>query len=180
MERFLYFESKCADFVPRRKSASPPSELLTSTSRNLPQWVTLDKPIREEETRYFKAEDHLHLIQPSALKTTTSYAFTSEFQCAAHLISSCLQVYWFTVEFGLCKQGSEVRAYGAGLLSSFGELQVRRRVPMGDKHFVLLLSHRIVQERQRWRRRQWVSGPLRFGFNVSVGESASVAQWGAR
>ncbi|KAJ8268979.1 hypothetical protein COCON_G00115860 [Conger conger] len=32
-------------------------------------------------------------------------------------------VYWFTVEFGLCRQDSEIRAYGAGLLSSFGELQ---------------------------------------------------------
>ncbi|KAL2919623.1 hypothetical protein HK105_200536 [Polyrhizophydium stewartii] len=31
-------------------------------------------------------------------------------------------IYWFTVEFGLCRQGTEVRAYGAGLLSSFGEL----------------------------------------------------------
>lgn len=44
-----------------------------------------------------------------------------------------LQLYFFTVEFGLCKQDGKVRVYGAGLLSSVAEL--RHAVEATDKTF---------------------------------------------
>ena len=35
-----------------------------------------------------------------------------------------LQLYWYTVEFGVCREeGDKLRAYGAGLLSGCQELQ---------------------------------------------------------
>uniref|UniRef100_A0A7S3QR79 phenylalanine 4-monooxygenase n=1 Tax=Dunaliella tertiolecta TaxID=3047 RepID=A0A7S3QR79_DUNTE len=39
------------------------------------------------------------------------------------------KVYWYTVEFGLIREEDKVKAFGAGVLSSYGELQHMARIP---------------------------------------------------
>ena len=43
-------------------------------------------------------------------------------RASARQLLALLRLYWFTLEFGLVEEGSGLRAYGAGLPSSFGEL----------------------------------------------------------
>lgn len=38
-------------------------------------------------------------------------------------VARLASVYWFTVEFGLVREGADVKAFGAGVLSSFGEME---------------------------------------------------------
>lgn len=39
------------------------------------------------------------------------------------IIKAMARFFWFTIEFGLMREGNGVKAYGSGLLSSYGELQ---------------------------------------------------------
>ena len=68
------------------------------------------------------------------------------------------RVFWFTLEFGVVWERDELRAYGAGLLSSFGELEVFRDAETRPLDIVAMgtLDYDITQ---------LPAGPLR-GFDV--------------
>lgn len=42
-----------------------------------------------------------------------------------------MQVYWYTVEFGVVREGSSIKAFGSGILSSYGELEYMGQVRPG-------------------------------------------------
>ncbi len=54
----------------------------------------------------------------------------------AHALGACellSRFYWYTVEFGLIRQADGLRAYGAGILSSPGELQYAVESPVPQR-----------------------------------------------
>ena len=48
------------------------------------------------------------------------------------------RVFWFTFEFGVAWEAGELRTYGAGLLSSFGELDAFRRAEVRELDIVAM------------------------------------------
>lgn len=77
--------------------------------------------------------DHIQAYGQGALK---AHALEHAGTPVAGAVEMLSRLYWYTIEFGLLRESGEVRAYGAGILSSPGELvhsvqaSAPRRLPL--------------------------------------------------
>jgi phenylalanine-4-hydroxylase len=63
--------------------------------------------------------DHIQAYGKGALKAHQLEHGPAGFKGAVEMLS---RLYWYTIEFGLMREGAQHKAYGAGILSSSGEL----------------------------------------------------------
>ena len=86
--------------------------------------------IREEhELDYLVEPDVFHdffghvpmLLDPIFADFMAAYGAAGERAGAMDAVPMLARIYWYTVEFGLIRENGEIRAYGAGIVSSAGE-----------------------------------------------------------
>ena len=86
--------------------------------------------IREEhELDYLVEPDVFHdffghvpmLLDPIFADFMAAYGAAGERARAMDAVPMLARIYWYTVEFGLIREKGEIRAYGAGIVSSAGE-----------------------------------------------------------
>jgi phenylalanine-4-hydroxylase len=66
-----------------------------------------------------------------AVKRTTS----------AEALERLSRIYWFTIEFGVLREGGELKAYGTGLLSSAGELEAMHKADLRELDLEVISRH---------------------------------------
>ena len=67
---------------------------------------------------------HANALAQPRLATLTHLAGGAARRCETpEALEAFSRVFWFTLEFGVLWEDGDLRAYGAGLLSSFGEIQ---------------------------------------------------------
>ena len=67
---------------------------------------------------------HCNLLANPAIAEVKRRAGEAARRCeTAEGLQYVADVFWFTIEFGVMYEDGELRAYGAGLLSSYGEIE---------------------------------------------------------
>jgi len=70
---------------------------------------------------------HANMLASGALATLYEKAGGASIRSSTpEALEFFSRVFWFTLEFGVVRESGEVKAYGAGLLSSYGELDAFR------------------------------------------------------
>ena len=104
----------------------------------------------------------VHPIYWNAYKTESGATFSQTRQLAT--------LYWFTVEYGVVLQDGRPRAYGAGLLSSFGELGQALDGTVEIRPFDPAAARDAPYPITTYQPLLWSVGSIREGF-------ASIAAW---
>lgn len=85
---------------------------------------------RMEELDYLEEPDMFHDVF-GHVPLLSNKAYTDFFEAISHIALEYIdnpkaiellgRIYWFTIEFGLIREAGELKIYGAGIMSSFGE-----------------------------------------------------------
>ena len=60
---------------------------------------------------------------------------------SADALDRLSRVYWFTIEFGVLREGERLKAYGTGLLSSAGELEAMHKAELRELDLEVISRH---------------------------------------
>ena len=60
---------------------------------------------------------------------------------SAEALDRLSRIYWFTIEFGVLREGGQLKAYGTGLLSSAGELEAMHKADLRELDLETVSRH---------------------------------------
>ena len=75
---------------------------------------------------------HANMLADPRFAELYATAGAASTRCDDEQLRRFSKTFWFTLEFGVVFEGGELEAYGAGLLSSFGEIQAFRDAEIRD------------------------------------------------